>query len=231
MQLKVDTGFNRFYWGFEMKGIRFPGSVKPKTGAPEPGGLAVFPGTYKFVYTMNKDSDSALMIVKADPKVPASKEMYDARMLFNKRLEKSFDKLTAVTDQLTDADETIMKVETGLKDVEGKLPDSIRKKGKAMSDSIKNIRESILGKKQEKQGVGTPYQVTSNGKLMEARFAVLGKNKIPDMQEEMLAKQAETLVQQTIVRTNNFFATRWKEYRQLVESSPFKLFKEIKPVE
>jgi hypothetical protein len=179
---------------------------------------------------MNKDSDSALMIVKADPKVPVSKEMYDAKMSFNKRLDKSILKLIDVTDQLTDAEETIMKVETGLKDVEGKLPDSIRKKGKAMADSIKNIREFILGKKQEKQGYGTPYQLTANGKLNEARFAVSGKNKIPDAQEEMLASQAETLVQQTVVRANNFFATRWKEYQLLVESTPLKLFKEIKPV-
>jgi photosystem II stability/assembly factor-like uncharacterized protein len=231
LKIKTDTGFNRYYWGFEMKGIRLPGSPKPKENSPEPVGLPVFPGTYKLVFTSGKDADSTLLVVKEDPNVPVSKEMYDAKMAFNKRLEKSMIKLTAVTDQLTDAEETIKKVEGELKDVEGKQADSMRKSGKAMTDSIKNIRDLILGKKQEKQGYGTPYQLTSYGKLNEVRLAVLGKNKIPDAQEEMLASQAELLVQQTIDNTNNFFATKWKEYQLQVESTPLKLFKEFKPVE
>jgi hypothetical protein len=231
MKLQADTGFTRNYWGFEMKGIRPPGSPKPKANSPEPGGVAVFPGIYKMVISLGKDADSTLIEVKADPNVPMSRELYDAKMAFNKRIEKSTIKLTTITDQLTDAEETIKKVDTELKDVEGKHADSIRKKGKAMTDSIKNIRDFILGKKQEKQGYGTPYQVTANGKLNEARFSVAGKNKIPDAQEERLANEAELLVQQAVDRANNFFATRWKEYQQLVEGSPIKLFKEIKPVE
>jgi hypothetical protein len=169
--------------------------------------------------------------VMADPNVPITKELYDAKMLFNKRIEKNTVKLTTITDQLTDAEETIKKVETELKDVEGKHADSIRNKGKVMTDSIKNIRDFILGKKQEKQGYGTPYQLTANGKLNEARFSVSGKNKMPDAQEERLATEAEVLVQQAVDRANNFFSIKWKEYQLLVESSPIKLFKDIKPIE
>ena len=231
MKLKADTGFNRYYWGFEMKGVRFPGTPKPKQLLPEPGGLSVFPGTYKLVIRSGKDADSTTMVVKEDPNVPVSKEIYDAKMMVNRRVEKSIQKLTAVTDQLEDADETIKKVDAELKDVDGKNADSLRKKGKAMTDSIKNIRDFILGKKQEKQGYGTPYQLTSYGKLNEARFSVLGKNKIPGPQEDRLISEAELLVQQTIDRTNRFFSGKWNEYRSMVEGSPIKIFKEIKPVE
>ena len=101
----------------------------------------------------------------------------------------------------------------------------------AMTDSIKNIRNYIFGKKQEKQGYGTPYQVTVYGRLQDANQAVTGKNKIPDAQEIRLTEEAEFLVSDVVKRTNNFFATKWKDYQTAVETSQIKLFKEVKPVE
>ena len=38
IKMKVDTGFNRKNWGFEMKGIRQPNTPKPKADEPEPRG-------------------------------------------------------------------------------------------------------------------------------------------------------------------------------------------------
>ena len=100
-----------------------------------------------------------------------------------------------------------------------------------MTDSIKNIRNFILGKPQEKQGYGSPYQITVNGKLGEARQEVLGKTKIPDAQEIRLTEEAEGLVAEAVQKTNNFFNSIWKVYQQQVENTPMKLFKEYKPVE
>ena len=52
-----------------------------------------------------------------------------------------------------------------LKDLEGKEVDSLRKVNKAMQDSIKNIRESINGKKLDGQGYGRIPQVTPMSEL------------------------------------------------------------------
>ena len=231
MRLKADTGFNKNYWGFEMKGIRQPGSPKPKNNSVEPGGLAVYPGTYKLVVSLGKESDSTMMVVNADPNVPANKEMYDAKMVMIKRIEKSTARLTEITDRLTDAEETIAKVEAELKNVEGKNADSVRKVGKAMTDSIKNIRNFIFGKPQEKQGYGSLFQVTANGSLNDARQEVVAKNKIPDSQEMRLTEEAEGLITEAVQKCNTFFNGKWKEYQQLVENTPMKLFGEYKPVE
>ena len=231
MKIKADTGFNRAYWGFEMKGVRQPGSPKPKANSPEPGGLPVYPGTYKLVINLGKDSDSTMITINPDPNVPNNKEIYDAKMVMIKRIEKSTARLTAITDRFTDAEETIAKVEAELKNVEGKDADSLRKAGKAMTDSMKNIRNFILGKPQEKQGYGSPFQVTVNGSIGDARNEVLAKTKIPDMQEIHLTEEAEGLVNEAVQKTNAFFNGPWVQYQKQAESTPRNLFKEYKELE
>jgi len=233
IKMKVDSGFNRNYWNYETKGIRQPGSPKPKTTLPEPVnfGMPVYPGTYKLVISIGTIADSTMLVVNADPKVPNNKEVYDAKMLLMKRLEKSTARLTEVTDRLTEADETIAKIEAALKNTEGKEIDSILKAGKAMTDSIKSIRNFIFGKPQEKQGYGSPYQLTVNEKLQAARGQILGKEKIPDAQEINQVEIAENLIAQAVEKANTFFSTKWMAYQKLAEATPVKLFKEYKPVE
>ncbi len=232
-KIKADTGFNRNYWRFETKGIRQPGSVKPKKDTPEPvkNGLPAYPGIYKVVIALGKDVDSAMLVVKEDPGIPVNKEIYDAQTEMLTRLDKSTARLTEVTDRLTDADETIAKVDGQLKGVEGKDADSIRTAGKAITDSIKNIRNFIMGKPQEKQGYGTPYQLTANGKLQTARYEVLGKSKIPDAQEMNQTQIAEALTNQAVEKANIFFNTSWLGYKKLVEGTPAKVFKDWKVIE
>ena len=246
LKVKADTGLNRNYWGFEMKGVKpVINSAQPATeggggrdrfnlgisSGSEPAGQPVYPGNYKFIITLKGVLDSTTMVVKADPNIPVSRELYDARMQVLKRLEKSTEKLTKVIEQITTAEETIKKVEATLVGVDAKQSASIKKLNTAVTDSIKNIRNYIFGKKQEKQGYGTPYQVTVNGRLQSANQAVAGKNKIPDAQEIRLTEEAEFLVNDVVKRINNFFATKWKEYQTAVETSQIKLFKDVKPIE
>lgn len=231
MKIKPDSGFNRSYWGFEMKGMRQPGSVKPRPGSPEPGGLAVYPGVYKLVMSMGKESDSTTIVVNADPNVPNDKAVYDAKMVMLKRIEKSTARVVEITDRLSDAEETIAKVEAQLKNMEGKEADSLRKVGKAMTDSIKNIRNFIFGKTQEKQGFDGHYQLTVMGKLGEARGEITGKTKIPDQQEIRITQEMEGLVNDAVKKTNEFFNGKWKVYQQQAETTPMQIFKEYKPVD
>ena len=231
MKIKVDTGFNRNYWGFEMKGTRQPGSPKPKPGSPEPAGLSVYPGLYKLVMNIGVATDSTMIVVNADPNVPNDKEIYNAKMVMLKRIEKSTARLVEITDRLTDAEETISKIESQLKNIEGKDTDSLRKAGKIMTDSIKNIRNFIFGKPQEKQGYGSPYQLTVNKILGDARGEVFGKTKIPDAQEVRITEELEGLVNEVVQKTNIFFKGPWQLYKKQADNTPVKLFNEYKEIE
>ena len=229
---KADTGFNRNYWGFETKGIRQPGSAKPKPNSPEPrGSMSVFPGTYKMVIAMGKEADSTMLVVKADPAVQISRQVYDAQSAALKRIEKSTLKVVAITDRLSEAEEIIAKVEAQLKNIEGSDADSLRKSGKAMTDSIKKIRNFIMGTPQEKQGYGSPYEATVTGWLREAKGEVLGKIKIPDAQEFGLIEIAEGSVDEAIKKTNMFFNGKWKDYQQQADNTPMKSFKDFMSIE
>lgn len=228
LKVKVDSGFNRQYWSFEKKGERQPGSSKPKPGDIEPGGEAIFPGTYKLVVELGKDKDSAMLLVKPDPQAIPNKVMYDAKEAMLKRISKSNDKLVALTDQLSDAEESITKVESSLKNIETKEADSLRKLNKAMTDSIKNIKQFIFGKPLEKQGYGRPYQETVIMRLQDARSAVTSKDKIPGETELASVVLLETLVQEVVHKANSFFSTNWKSYEEQVNSNPVSLFKEFK---
>ncbi len=230
-KIKVDSGFNRHYWGYEMKGRRRPGSAKPKPGEDEPSGMQVYPGTYKIVVELSGERDSTQVQVKPDPDAVPDKKIYDAKAAALVRVDQLNDKLVEITDRLNESDETIGKMEAALKNIETPEADSLRKSGKAMTDSIKNIRNFIFGKPQEKQGYGSPYQVTVNGRLQEARYEIIRKNKIPDEQETRLVNMAADLIEETRIRSNNFFSGKWADYRKLAEANPAKLFKNYTPLQ
>jgi photosystem II stability/assembly factor-like uncharacterized protein len=240
LRIKVDSSFNRFYWGMEGKGIRASGQGgrggggrgAARNNLDEPGGLPVDPGTYKVVLDLGKDlSDSMMVVVNDDPNAPRSKELRDALRAANTRLDKSALKLVDLTDRLTEADEIIKKIEAGYSNMEQKQSDTLKKVVKSMQDSIKVIREQLNGKTQDKQGYGNVPQTTVNGILGEARFTVLGKSTLPGAQEERLIIDAENMVSEVLKRSNNFFDGAWKGFRTLAETTPVKLFKDYKAIE
>ena len=238
LKIKADTGFNRFYWGMEGKGIRQPGGGgRGRRGMggnsnAEPGGLPVDPGTYKVVMSADKmGADSMMVVVNDDPKAPTSKEVRDAIKKANTRLDQSALKLVELTDRITEAEEAIKKVEADLADMDKKGADTLRKVSKQMTDSIKAIKEQLNGKAQEKQGYGNIPQVTVNSLLGDARMYILSKPVVPGAQEERLMADAEVAVANVLKNANAFFNYSWKQYRALVEATPVKLFKEYKTIE
>ncbi len=231
LRYKADSGLQRKYWGFEMKGFRMPGSVKPKPGDEERGGRQVFPGSFRMIFSYAGETDSVMLVVKPDPVLQPSRAVYDAQTAALDRIYKSVNRLVAITDRLTEAEETINRVEAAVKHLETPEADSLRKQGKAMADSIKQLRHFVMGKPQEKQGYGTPYQLTANRKLMEIRRVVTGMEKIPDEQEFRQIEAAEKLTDAAVEKVNRYFDQDWSRYRKMVESVNFSLFKPMGLIE
>jgi photosystem II stability/assembly factor-like uncharacterized protein len=239
LRTKADSGFNRFYWGMEGKGIRQPGGGRggrrgggDGENRNEPGGLPVDPGTYKVVVSLGKDlNDSTIVVVNDDPNAPTPKEVRIAKRQMIDRLDKSNLKITDLVDRLTEADEIVKKVEATYSNMDKKAADTLKKFAKQVTEEVKAIREILNGKIQDKQGYGQVPQVTVSGTLQEARGNILGKNVAPTAQEERLVAEAEQQVTALIAKANTFFTTTWVGYQKLVEASPVKLFKEYKNIE
>lgn len=230
LKWKIDSGFNRLYWGLEAKGYRFPGSTKPKPEDAEPGGSPVLPGAYKVLVQYLQDSDSTVVSVLDDPRLGNRNEIKLAQQRMQDRLRQSSDKLTEGMDRLAEAEEVCKKIDAQTKDLEGKEVDSLRKSTKAMQDSIKSIREFINGKTQERQGISDLPQITVINQFQEANQSIRSKPVVPGPQVEMLVQRAEGLIGEAIRRLNGFFEGSWKNYKQQSENTKVNLFKEFKPL-
>jgi photosystem II stability/assembly factor-like uncharacterized protein len=224
---KADTGFNRAYWGYQTKGIRNPQQPKPRPNAPEQaGGMPAEPGLYKAVVTVGKWSDSTQLNVQYDPRLTYPAEIRKAQKNFMDRFYKMTTDLTEANDMLTDMDEGIKKMEPLIKEEKGAEAETLRKAGKAVQDSIKLIREYMFGKRQEKQGYGTAYQLTVQTKMNEVRQLVMGKNAMPGEQEERAIQIAQSLSTDAINRINNLKNGAWKNYKDLASRMPLKILKD-----
>lgn len=242
LRTRADSGFNKYYWGMEGRGIRQAGGGGrgggggrfggAGGGGNEPGGLPVDPGTYKVVMTLGRDlKDSTMVVVNDDPYAPTPLAVRNAIRAANARMEKSINKLTALNDRLTEVDEIMKKVEAGYANMDRKAADTIRKAAKPVADAIKEIREMLNGKPQLKQGYGNIPQETVNGLMGEARQLIMGKTAMPGEQENRLMGYAEEAVNGVIVKANALFEGSWKQYRALAEAAPLKFFKDYKPLE
>lgn len=230
LRWKADTGFNRQWWGMEEKGYRQPGSPRVRGAAAEPAGLQAMPGTYKVVVALGKEADSTTITIKDDPRLNKTTETRIAQRRMIERLRKSSDKLLEGMDHLSESEETVGKIQTELKGLEGKEVDSLRKLTTVMQDSIKAIRESINGKTTDRQGLSRPAQITIMNKIGDAQTYIMSKSVAPGAQEEQLVKNAEVAINDAVKRINNFYASKWMDYRRFVESTRVPLFKDYSPI-
>jgi hypothetical protein len=228
----VDSGYNKSYWGMEEKGFRQPGSAKPAPGAPEPGGLAVLPGTYKVVMTYARSSDSTYVTIKDDPRLGNRNDIKLAQREMYARLRKSADKLNKGMDQLTESDEVLTKMLAQLKGMEGKEIDSLRKSTTKMQDEIKALRELVSGKTSDKQGIArNPFEITVMTAVQAAQSSIGSKTVIPGAQVITLVENAEKAVNDFTNKVNGFYNTKWAAYRQQVDATKVNIFKDYKPIE
>jgi hypothetical protein len=233
LRWKADSGLNRQWWGMEERGFRQPGSRGGggRGSASEPGGMQVFPGTYKVVLSYGNESDSTMVVIKDDPRQQKSEATRTAQKNMLDRLRKTSDKLVTGMDRLTESEEVLTKMTTELKGISGKDMDSLRRSTKAMQDSIKSIREFISGRTSDRQGLSRPPQVTVLSTMQTAQQYITSKSVAPGAQEEQLVKNAEDMINEAVRRINRFYATNWASYRNQVEKTRVDLFRDYQPIE
>ena len=225
--VKADTGFNRIYWNYDTKGWRQPGQALPKPGTPEQGGgFQVFPGTYTAVLTMGTFSDTTQLIVKGDPRYPRSKEIYDAQLKALNHWQQLTERLNTALDRLSEAEESITKVETLLKGATGPASDSLRRTVDSIRKVIIKVKEPIMGRRSEQQGISRFSDRTCVSVLQAAKSDIVHKLAGPTKQTERLLQEAEWAVQQSVQSIEDFFKTKWNAFRKQTENTPLQLFKE-----
>jgi hypothetical protein len=247
LSFKVDSGFNRNYWGYEQKGKR--GAGAPKTGGggrrmmdeegeagagnaddKEFSGRDVLPGKYKIVVIANDKKDSAWVEVKSDSRIASANDIVLAQDVYSAKLQVSNDKFNAALDQIEDAELILASLKTEWKDKKDKGVDTLTKAHKIITEKVKGIRETMFGKKQEKQGYGTVPVITPISIIRAASMLINAKNTMPGSQEDSAIDNAATAADNIVIKVNAFFAKDWADFRKLVEANPIKKFKDIETI-
>jgi hypothetical protein len=247
LSFKLDSGFNRNYWGFEQKGKRGPGAPKAGGGGfgrrmaeatadaspaeeREFTGRDVLPGKYKIVVTAGNWKDSAMVDVADDPRLSSRNEVVLAQDQLLNQLQVVADKYNAAQDQLDEADLILTQLKSEWKDKKDKGVDSLNKAHKIITEKVKNLKEMMVGKKQEKQGYGTVPTITPISIIRSASMLIAGKNTMPGVQEQRVIEEANVAAADVATQVNAFFAKDWAGFRKLVEATPIKKFKDIEAI-
>ena len=100
------TGFHRWYWSMNEKGVNRP-SRSNRTEKSEPRGVTVKPGTYKVVLESNNSTSETEVTVKTDPRFEISQKAIDDRYIYTKKIESFTELAAAAVDQLKSSKKTL----------------------------------------------------------------------------------------------------------------------------
>ncbi|WP_461125652.1 hypothetical protein [Spirosoma aerophilum] len=223
-------GVQRINWNLTDTPIPMPSAGGGRRGTGEPTGNPVMPGRYKVVVAYAGASDSTFLTVDPDPRVPFDKEAALARKALQERLNKNIRQLTEVTKRIQEANDAAEGVKSRLKEKKGTEYDELRKLTLSIQDSLKKAREEVVGKRTERQGLGSVYMLTPMFKIQEAGSYINRRTEMPTKTESQLVDQAEMLSKQTITKVNQFFSRQWSEYYKKVQATPLETMKEYAPM-
>lgn len=236
LRAPVVKGMNRFFWGLERDGVRFPGSPKPGKDAVPPGGRPVEAGSFKVKLTYGEHADSTVIAVKADPRMQI--DQAGVRSFYNywAEFERYVEALTLSVDNLNDAKTRIKSVEALVNDQAGedakKTFEAITKKCRGHIDTL--LQMVMPG--EEVQGIFSDPDMLSNRLFAASAYfnpafdapnpAFRGVSEA----HKVVAEQVETELKAFVEKANSFLLTDWAAWEKTVQNLDLKIVKPIQPV-
>ena len=96
------TGFYRWYWRLDEKGVDYPSRSIKKSNS-EPGGVKVKPGNYRVVLESKNSISETEITVKTDPRFNISSTTIEDRYNYSKQIEEFFKKSNEAVNQLKES--------------------------------------------------------------------------------------------------------------------------------
>jgi len=224
----VEPGFNRIYWDLRRKGVRSPNAPKPKPDAKEPGGPAVLPGEYTVRLSNGKDSVSQIVNVITDPRVGIKVlNLQKLQPIYDKQMEIT-SRVTEAMDRIRDSKSTVASINKMLEVKKNESHKALKKKGKAVTDSLKVLEELIVNPKGLQGIVRNPKILSAS--IGAVRGYLFSNSTGPNKTHGYLMAKAELETEQVLSRINLYFENEWTEYQSAVEDAELSLFKDYKPI-
>lgn len=222
-----DSGINRIQWRMDKKGMRSPGTPKPKAGARERGGINVLPGTYEVVITLGDQESRTSLEVLADPRLSISMQAYQAAQERKVQLQDLTGKATMATDALLDSKAALKQIKSMLPADTAQFKD-IRAEVDSLGKEIDAFMVEVRGNDKLQGIVRTP--TTLNAKLRMARSYIYSNNEMPRESMDIVFNEAKAKVGDFLTKVNAFMKDRWQPFEQMVKTSSLTPFKPYAPV-
>jgi len=225
---KVDTGLVRISWDLSHDGIDFPSRRPQRPGQDTPSGYSVVPGTYKLVLMLGDHTDSTTVTVHPDPRLPYSLENGKAKQAAFDEFYQTVRLATDAWKRLDEAEKTLDRVDKALENAPDSLKTDIQKQGKALRDSIRQMRDIFMDPPNQKGIQRNPN--TLMRVLFTAYRYIDNSDGAPNASAQVTTDKARREVGRILDRMNAFFEKDFADYRQKVEAVPFSLFKDFEPL-
>ena len=222
-----ENGIYKMYWYLDEKGVA-RASRRVRKSTRETGGVRVKPGTYKLKMTFGNQVSEQNINVEFDPRLTYSKTDLSTRYQVSKQLEANSKTIADVVKQLVESQTIVKEISSKLKKADKKKYASQIKFSKEITKKIDGFIELFLGKIDKRQGITRSPEITINQRYGAARSYVGARfGKITKTETELINNFKDAL-KEVLNKTNNFFNTDWKKFKNEVDSIKISSFKETK---
>ncbi len=229
-----ENGVYRMSWMMNEKGDRQPAREQRGGGGGGGfggfGGTSVLPGTYKLRLLFGDQKDSAMITVKADPRMDVAPSVYTDRYNMLKDLQKLRSSATAAADRLRESKEIVEEYEKKMKEAKRSDLKEAMDKTKAMKDSIESVLDFMFGKVDKRQGIVRSPDATPISYIQTAQgYVGRSRDPISDTDKRVYQHAVDKMATLT-KRVNDFYETQWKQYRAMMEKVNLSPFKDYEPI-
>lgn len=220
------TGFYRWYWGMDEKGVTRP-RRNPRKSSREPSGVRVKPGTYTAVLEYRDQKNEVEITVKSDPRIVVSQESIDAVYAASKALEAKMDTAAKAVKQLAESKAILSAYEKRLKAKDTAEFKSILAKCKYAKTKLTVLMDEFIGKEDKRQGIVRNPNVSVMTRIYQASRYISSRQSGITITEETLLKQADDHWKEAIEAVNLFYVEKWPALREEIEAVDLSEFKEV----
>lgn len=238
LKYKARPGLNRVTWRLRKAGVQYPnrysgrsGGSRSDTRQSEPAGFMVTPGEYKIVMTCGDQKDSALMNVVWDPRMEMDLQGFMASEAMFNEINKLAVALHKATTQLNESREVLEKVAGQVRGTTDQDLKEVAERTKTVQDSLDAVWRHILGREETRQGLYASDEVTVATLLNTTVNLVASRPHGPTATEELLLVRLEEMTAGALEMVNTFYRDTWPGYRDMVEGTDFRWFKDYVPIE
>ena len=222
-----ETGFHRWYWPLNEKGVNRPSRSEQKRKT-EPGGVKVKPGIYKVVLEHKEGQSETEVTVLTDPRIEISERAIEDLYSYAKTLDGYMAKALAAVNQLKAGKKTLStykkRIEVKDKEENKDLLESIKEHIEKM-DLILN---GFIGKEDKRQGIVRNPENSVMKRIYSANRYVRSRPSGITATETKLLEHVQNDLKVALEQTNTFYDEHWDKLKAKIEAVELSEFEAIK---